>query len=161
MTDQDAHTSNNDADEAPNKNARVLAAWSHVENAIGSKERALRVTALGLWLAWFWSAFGFGLCNPAFDRESAPWCVAAALVAACLVFAICARKPAVLQLGGKKSAIVGIAAVAAICSALLPLSDALGLVHPLTAGAICACGACGAWLLACCAQSEAALDPKA
>lgn len=160
VTDQDAHTSNNDADEAPNKNARVLAAWSHVENAIGSKERALRVTALGLWLAWFWSAFGFGLCNPAFDRESAPWCVAAALVAACLVFAACARKPAVLQLGGKKSAIVGIAAVAAICSALLPLSDALGLVHPLTAGAICACGACGAWLLACCAQSEAALDPK-
>lgn len=162
MTEHDNATStatDNDADAKGAGNAAIVAAWSRVERAIGSRERALRVCALGLWLAWFWAAFGFGLCNPAFGDASATWCVACALVAACVLFAAWMRKPDALAKTHGIGPIAGIAAATATCCSPLPLASALSLPPFIAPAAASVCGAGGAWLLMLCAEGEAALNP--
>lgn len=139
---------------------RLLAAWENVREALGGQARALRVLALGLWLAWFWAAFGFGLCNPALTRGIALWCPAAALACACGVFLLCSYTSDLLERGAsRRMGALAPALVAAVCSAPLPLAETVRFDPALSAVACCVCGASAAWLLMLCAKSDGVLAP--
>lgn len=138
--------------------ARVISAWERIERAVGSKDRALRIGALGLWLAWFWAAFGFGACNPSLEGPTGTWSIAGALIAASVLFALWARNPAASG-QASKAVTIGVAAAAAICCAPLPLADAVALPMPVAIAASCVCGAGAAWLLMLCAEGESTLSP--
>lgn len=106
------------------------------------------ILAPGIWLAWFWMAFGYNICTPLNPSDFHIIGVAAALVAATVMFILCSRKwQRATELAQRPLFLFIVGILATIASLLLALNVALQLPHWVCYILCAIAGGCAAIML--------------
>lgn len=123
----------------------------------------LRHLSLGVWLAWFWLAFGAGVCNPAEGKGYLTIGVVVAALAAVAVFLASAWKPLLFErFASKRPCVIVVGIVAASASLPLAFASMTSLPDWLAWVLLALAGASGAWLLLLCGRAYAGIEvPRA